>query len=259
MTAVWLVVGVVIGLAVGAALVAAATRRSARRRVEAAEHRARDAVAAADERAAAADRRLADAARRAVDERGRAEDAGRRAADALAAASIAEGRALAAETELAGASVGMLDAAWALAGLRVGWDLRRHAALVPAAASTPEVDLVVAAGAEVQRIREEIGTPGVLAAQPLPQLPAPVALVALLAVEGLLAAVVRRTQAYDLSLACADGYLLAEVACEGDEGITADDADLASVTAAVARAGADLRSGRRSDGVLVARLRVPLP
>lgn len=267
MTAVWLVVGLVVGLAVGAVAATVAERRRHRRRRAALEARAADLEADAAARVKLAEERATVAEGRVGAESRRADEAERDATDARARADAERDRAERAErrerteVQLAAASGGTIDATWSLAALRVAWDQRHAAALVPAMRRDGAIDLVEAARAEVERIREEIGTPGVLDvpdAASLSGLGAAPSLLALVAVGTLLTALARRAEAYDLGLARDDGFLRAEVTCDADDGIAIDDPDLADVVAAVALAGADLHLRRRSDGRFCARLELPL-
>jgi hypothetical protein len=111
---------------------------------------------------------------------------------------------------------------------------------------------------EVERIREDVGTPGSLETR----LDEPVAVhdaaFALSAARGLLAVLVPHTQAYDMAIEQDGSQLAIEVVCTGWEGPAEAADDVSRLLAAVAPAGGNLSLDTDPDGRLRATLQLPL-
>jgi hypothetical protein len=146
-----------------------------------------------------------------------------------------------------------LGALWALAQI----EQQRTWRLSMAAGIDGDPGLAGALAMEVDRIREEVGTPGSLATR----LDSPVsvndAALALLAARELLAALVPHTQAYDMTLAQNGSRLAIEVICTGWEGPAAAADDVSRLLAAIAPAGGDLSLDTDADGRLRATMQLP--
>jgi hypothetical protein len=110
---------------------------------------------------------------------------------------------------------------------------------------------------EVERIREEVGTPGSLETTIEPPVSAGDAALIFHATRQLLGLLVPHTQAFDLSVGRSGAEVVVELTCSGWEG----DAHLAEgmgrLLEAVAPAGGDLELDTLSDERLQAILRLP--
>jgi hypothetical protein len=147
-----------------------------------------------------------------------------------------------------------LAALWALAQI----EQQRTWRLSMASAVDGDPGLAGALAMEVDRIREDVGTPGSLETRLDAPVAVPDAALALLAARELLAALVPHTQAYDMAVGC-DGSLLAiEVVCTGWEGPAEAADDVSRLLAAIAPAGGNLSLDTDPDGRLRATLQLPL-
>jgi hypothetical protein len=188
----------------------------------------------------------------------------RQARDAAAAAHHATERRLAeAEAELQAARAALaapgppdarLAALWALAQI----EQQRAWRLSTGSDFDGDTGLGPALAMEVERIREDVGTPGSLDAR----LDQPVAehdaAFALSAARGLLAVLVPHTQAYDMAIEQDGSRLAIEVVCTGWEGPAEAADDVSRLLAAVAPAGGNLSLDTVPDGRLRATLQLPL-
>jgi hypothetical protein len=144
---------------------------------------------------------------------------------------------------------------WALAQLEQqrAWRL----SLAPAPSSEPD-GLAELLAMEVDRIREEVGTPGSIDVRLEPPVAADDAVLALLAARELLAVLVPHTQAYDLAVERDGAHLEVEVICDGWEGPDTAADDIGRLLATVAPAGGDLQLEADDKGRLRATLQLPL-
>lgn len=247
---------IALSVVTAAALVAAGWRHES----------ARSAVATSARRLREAERRADEASRRSEEAVRAARQAQERAGSAETGAQVAADRALQAEARLAvtrrqlSAAQLSLESLWELAVLEGerAWRLAMGSPR-PQASRGARPTLGAAVDAEVQRIREETGTPGA-ARTALAGEPAPVdAIVALRAVQALLAVLTRYSQGYDLELrgGGGDGKLVATLVCEGFEGPDAVADETSSVLGALTPAGGDLDIDSLPDGRLRATLSVP--
>jgi YD repeat-containing protein len=122
---------------------------------------------------------------------------------------------------------------------------------------TQSPSFLAALGAELERIREETGTPGALAATELGELSPTTALVALRATQALLAILTRYCQAYDVAVDRRQSRIALIVSCEGWEGPDRAAEDIGNLLAVLAPAGGDLELERDEQGRLVALLTLP--
>jgi hypothetical protein len=186
-------------------------------------------------------------------------------AQALAAVTAAEARITALETQAQAAEAQLaavkaerdprLVALWALAQL----EQQRAWRLTLAAVIEGEPDgLPGALAMEVDRIREEVGTPGTLTLQVDPPVAIDDAALALLAARELLAALVPHTQAYDMVIGRDGSRLDIEVVCSGWEGPAEAADDISRLLAAIAPAGGDLQLDADADGRLRAVVQLQL-
>lgn len=151
-----------------------------------------------------------------------------------------------------------LEALWALVRLEQhrSWRLT----LAPSASGWPDAPLPDLAGIlsmEVERIREEVGTPGSVEASINGVSPED-AVLCVSAARELLRILTMHTHAYELSVWTKYGQLMVEVLCsgwEGDEGVLAD---TATIRDAVAPLGGDLRLEPPRKSRLRATLSLPL-
>jgi len=137
-------------------------------------------------------------------------------------------------------------AMWSLQGVELELERQRDAA-VPGAPEAASGVLVGALQREVERIREEMGTPGELHDELGRDPSASAGLLLLRSIQLTLPAVAWRCTGFDLYVFDADGALQARLVCEGFETAAEDGAKaaLAAVTEAVAPAGGrvELRKG----------------
>jgi hypothetical protein len=154
-----------------------------------------------------------------------------------------------------------LEAMWALVRLEQhrNWRLT----LAPPAAgwsdTVPEVpvDLTGVLTMEVERIREEVGTPGSLEAS-VSDLRPEDAVLCVSATRELLRVLTLHTTAYEVSVWTKPGQLIVEVICigwEGEEGVLAD---AAGIREAISDVGGDLRLEPTRRSRLRATLSLPL-
>ncbi len=136
------------------------------------------------------------------------------------------------------------------------WQLS-GAAGTPAGQSAPD-SLPAVLTVEVDRIREEIGTPGSLTVQMSPPATAADDTLIFHATRQLLALLVPHTQAFDLDLRRADNYAVLELICSGWEGPDDVAEGVGRLLEAVAPAGGDLELDTLPDDRLQATLRLPL-
>lgn len=157
-------------------------------------------------------------------------------------------------------SVAVVEALWGLS-VAERHRIRREDAAVSTAEPgwRPDgLDLQEALAEEVGRRREETGTPGTLDVD-LPGDPGPgQSMVALRAVQGLLDALGRHCQAYDLYVHHFEDRLLAVVVLDGFDGPDTAADDTAAVLAALGPVDGRLEVDRDSEGRLRARLSLPV-
>lgn len=148
---------------------------------------------------------------------------------------------------------GRLPSLWALTLL----EQQRQWHLSGVADSAPD-SLSSVLAVEVERIREEVGTPGSLTVTMTP--PASAADDALIfhATRQLLALLVPHTQAFDLDLHRAKDHAVLELICSGWEGPDHVADGVGRLLEAVAPAGGDLELDTLGDDRLQATLRLPL-
>jgi multidrug efflux pump subunit AcrA (membrane-fusion protein) len=224
---------------------------------------ARAATDMARRRLARADARVGEAESRAANAEGRA----RRLEDQRASAAVmmqaSADRVLQADARLAvarrqaEAERSALEGLWKLAVIegRRDWQLTMAQAGPggPVAATT----LADTLSGDVDRIREETGTPGsirsALAAEP----GAAESVITLRAVQALLAVLARYCDAYDLQLSGDGGKLVATLTCERFQGGETVLADASSVAEAVGPCGGNLDLRQDAGGRLHARLSLP--
>jgi hypothetical protein len=154
----------------------------------------------------------------------------------------------------------VIDAVWSLERLELDRQRQLEAGIVAMADDIDAGTLVVALQREVERIREEMGTPGELRSDLDADPDGPVGLLVLGAVRLTLGALARRCQAYDLRLEAADGRVAATIVCEGFEPESADEtsAAVAAIAAAIADAGATAAFSAGVDGAAHAELSFPV-
>jgi hypothetical protein len=150
----------------------------------------------------------------------------------------------------------VIDAVWSLERLELDRQRQLEAGIVARADDVDAGTLVVALQREVERIREEMGTPGELRSDLDADPAGPVGLLVLGAVKLTLGALARRCQAYDLRLEVAHGRIAVTIVCEGFEPESADEtsAAVAAIAAAVADTGATAAFRPGVDGAAHAEL-----
>jgi hypothetical protein len=177
------------------------------------------------------------------------------ASDVRSSKEAAEARVAALEAKATDGAEPRLVALWALAQL----EQQRAWRLSLAAVIEGEPDgLPRALAMEVDRIREEVGTPGSLDLRLDPPVGVDDAALALLAARELLAALVPHTQAYDMVIARDGSRLAIEVVCTGWEGPAEAADDVSRLLAAIAPAGGDLQLDTDADGRLRAVVQLRL-
>ena len=118
-------------------------------------------------------------------------------------------------------------------------------------------NLAAALSNEVERIREETGTPGTLRSDLDPAPAAPVSEAVWRTSKALLGVLVRHTQAFDVVLSRQAPDLVATVVCEGWEGPESVADDISELYAVVAPSGIHLEVDQDAEGRVRATLRVP--
>lgn len=223
-------------------------------------------TSAVDRRRRAAVRRIAKLEARLASTEAAAERASASALEARA--SLEHARALAETAQTAaveasrGAQVaaGTVETLWSLARHDLQLERRRAAALSSALDVEEGCSSASAAvEAEVERVREEVGTPGSFRVELADQARAATSLLALAAARALLGAVARRCDGFDLYVHEWGGALAAVVVCEGYSGPEDLGSDGSSLRTALSRTGGRLAVDRDDRGRLRARLRVPVP
>jgi hypothetical protein len=151
---------------------------------------------------------------------------------------------------------GRLRSLWALTLLE---QQRQWQLTLPAgsARARPPDDLPGALDTEVERIREEVGTPGTLTVDAPVTTTQDDALV-FHATRQLLALLVPHTQAFDLVLQRKEDHAVVELTCSGWEGPDQVAEGVARLLEAVAPAGGDLELDTLPDDRLQATLQLPL-
>jgi len=175
-------------------------------------------------------------------------------------ASLAEsGLAFTQQRAASSASRAHLEALWALACLEQGRAWRLTMAM-PDDSQTDEAPNTLrrVVEREIERIREETGTPGQLTATLPDELAAGDALVVLRALQGLMAILTRYSDAFDLHLAIEDDRLVAGLTCEGFDGPDTVADEATSLLRALGPAQGEIDVERDDEGRLAARLVIPL-
>lgn len=251
-----------------------ANLRAAEGRADAAEERARRAeqqaaTAAASTDAARNEAAEADRACRCEVAARRDADASRRdAEDALAAASVelasASETRVAAEEAARQAAVeaahlrAALDTLRDLGHLEQRWRARAEAEVSTAPRPPTTPDLRGVLSAQLDRTREETGTPGTLVAASGTDPGAALALLVARSVELLLSVAARRCDSYELRVETDPGSLAAGVVCEGYDG-GSEVADDARALAAVLEGVGVTHRVQAGGGRLEVELRFPVP
>jgi hypothetical protein len=152
-----------------------------------------------------------------------------------------------------------LEALWSLACLEQGraWRLTMALPLDPATPSGPD-SLATAVEREIDRIREETGTPGEVAAALPDELGAGDAMVVLKALQGLMAVLTRYSDAFDLKMGVETGQMVATLTCEGFDGPDTVADEATALLEALRPAGGEIDVDRDAEGRLEARLTLPL-
>jgi hypothetical protein len=214
-------------------------------------------------RVARAEARVSEAESRAGDALTRLERSEQERQEAAALAQSASDRVLQADARLAvarrqaEADRAALEGLWRLAVIesRRAWQLTMAQAL-PGGTGAP-ASLAGSLAAEVERIREETGTPGTMRSA-LAAEPAPVeAVLALRAVQTLLAVLSRYCDSYDLALSGDGGKVVATLNCDRFAGGEPVLADARAVADAVVPCGGSLDLREAPGGQLCARLHLP--
>ena len=253
----WILVAVIVVLAVALAWLFRRQRDAwaSARTATAATEEAKARVAQARKEASDADARL-DAAQAG------AEQAAQTQAQALA---IAEDRMRLAESGLifarqeAAASTARahLETLWTLACLEQGRAERMTMPLPGDGAAGPP-GLAAAIAHEVERIREETGTPGQLSVTLQGELAAGDAVIALRALQGLLAVLTRYSEAFELRVGAEAGRLVATVVCDGFDGPDTVADEATALLRALRPALGEIDVDRDEGGRLEATLTIPL-
>jgi hypothetical protein len=176
------------------------------------------------------------------------------AAEAAEAAQAAAATEAVAEAEVAPPFDARLAALWSLAQI----EQQRTWRLSMASGVEGDPGLAGALAMEVDRIREDVGTPGSLETHLDSAVGVQDAALALLAARELLATLVPHTQAYDMVVQQHSAELAIDVVCTGWEGPTEAADDISRLLAAVAPAGGNLSLDTDPDGRLRASLQLPL-
>ena len=211
-------------------------------------------------RVAAAHQDLAEARESLSVARQATEAAQQAAAQAEVRASLAEsGLAFRQQQASSSAARAHLEALWALACLEQGraWRLTMAMPDEPQAQEEPPT-LRRAVEREIERIREETGTPGQLSATLPDELAAGDALVVLRALQSLMAILTRYSDAFDLHLSVEDERLVAGLTCEGFNGPDTVADEATSLLRALGPAQGEIDVKRDDAGRLAARLVIPL-
>jgi hypothetical protein len=159
-----------------------------------------------------------------------------------------------------GFAISVAETLWTLEHLRLVWarrDLRRVSTAAPA--PDEPTGLAEALAGEVERIREEIGTPGSLQSALAAEPSSPAAALALRTTEALLSVLARRADGYDVHLArAADGRLEIAVICDGtDPEVVNGSTELDELATVIGHAGGSLGFDAADDGRLRARITLP--
>jgi hypothetical protein len=154
----------------------------------------------------------------------------------------------------------VIDAVWSLERLELDGQRQLDMDIIVAPVEVVDGILVGALQREVERIREEMGTPGELHNELHDDPDGPVGLLMLGAVRLTLGALARHCQAFDLRLEAGEGTLVATVVCEGFEPEAADETSAAvgAIATAVAEAGATAVFSPGVDGAARAELSFPV-
>ncbi len=154
---------------------------------------------------------------------------------------------------------GRLPSLWALTVLEQQRQWRLSAGAGAATPSTaPPEDFSRALEVEVERIREEVGTPGSLSSQVDPPISSGDAALVFHATRQLLGLLVPHTQAFDLKIDGDNGQVRLELTCSGWEGDAQLADGVAELLEAVTPAGGDLELDALSDDQLRATLKLPV-
>jgi hypothetical protein len=144
---------------------------------------------------------------------------------------------------------------WALTELQQRWARRDEAGLSTAPFDPAGADgLTGGLGLEIERIREEAGTPGDLTLELDVQPAAGLTLLVLRSLQVLLEVVTRRCDSYDLAVRSDETELSTELTCHGFDGGPAVLDDAGAALAILADAGVDTTIATSDDGTLAARL-----
>jgi multidrug efflux pump subunit AcrA (membrane-fusion protein) len=251
----WVLVGVVVVLAVAVAVLA---RQFAAAR--GATQRATQALDSANATVQAVNRQLDEAREQVIAARDAADAAQAAAEQAEIRAELAEsGLAFTQQTASSSAARAHLEALWALACLEQGRAWRLTMAMPE---ETPTVDgpnsLWRTVEREIERIREETGTPGHLSASLPDEMAAGDAVVVLRALQGLMAILARYSDAFDLHLSIEDERVVAGLTCEAFDGPDTVADEATSLLRALGPVQGEIDVDRDEAGRLAARLVIPL-
>ncbi len=256
----WALVAVIVVLVV-ALVVVIRHDRSATAAVAAGEGRAADAQRKADDAARRADdaatqATAAEARARAEGERARSADDRATAADARLALERQNPRVVA--TPAGQAALAHVESLWGLALLEADRAWRLTMALPQSGDGDHHTgSLADALEGEISRIREETGTPGNLQVALLRQPDPGQCLMALRTVQGLLAALSRHSQGFDVYLGDETGTLEATVVCEEFDGPDTVADEAAALLEALSPARGVIDIDRSAEGRLRARFTLP--
>jgi hypothetical protein len=153
----------------------------------------------------------------------------------------------------------VLDATWNVHRLGVEAERRRNAEQTTVAVDLDApVGLYDALVDEVDRIREEIGTPGTVRGRLRSEPDPAAALLLFRAAQYTLGVLARRTQAFDLNVAEAAGAVTVTVVCEDADVVEMPGEETTALARAIRPAGADLYVDRDPAGQLRAQLSIPV-
>jgi hypothetical protein len=188
------------------------------------------------------------------------EEAHRATEQAEARAGLAEsGLAFRRQEAASSAARAHLEALWALACLEQGRAWRLTMAMPEDIERAQGLNtLSGAVEREIERIREETGTPGQLSAVLPDDLAAGDAIVVLRALQGLMAILTRYSDAFDLHLSVDDNRLVAALTCEGFDGPDTVADEATALLRALGPAQGEIDVDRDEVGRLTARLVVPI-
>lgn len=151
---------------------------------------------------------------------------------------------------------GALDALWGIGQLEASWALRDEAAITTATLDADAGGLAGVLGEEVERVRDEAGTPGTLRVD-APDVPAGTATLVARGVHALVSPLARHCDSYALKVERSDLRVVVTVDGHGFDGSETLRADLGTLAATLALGGV-IATFHSAEGMLRAVMEVPV-